>query len=339
MLSWLRQVFTPSHRRPSAEALLEAARRELEADAAWDQGRARRLTAALEGLCSGDSELVRERLLALQGPFARWCVARPFEVVWSRDYGFRVVDPMVTTDAAITGEEAPTLRPWASLLRTLEILSGGPNLFHHGCDLGAVLTLLADPWLPRRILKFSWPSLQDCSAGEIDALVAVMCEDPRFAALEHLAIRTAAPIEPRHVELLAAAPWAATLRTLDLTETMIDWSVDVADGPRHAALRALRRFTGLTHLVLYNDIHVASDLEVLLEAPLASLTHLALGHGPEEAAALDVLATTRSLPQLQELCLSGGPARTDPAWDRALGASFPIYLHGRRVSAEYPCRT
>ncbi len=50
------------------------------------------------------------------------------------------------------------------------------------------------------------------------------------------------------------------------------------------------------------------------------------------------LATTRSLPKLQELCFGGGPVRTDPAWDRVLGASFPIYLHGTQVSAEYPKR-
>ena len=56
-------------------------------------------------------------------------------------------------------------------------------------------------------------------------------------------------------------------------------------------------------------------------------------------ATLELVATTRSLPSLQEFCFGGGPARTDPAWDRALAASFPVYLHGTRVTAEYPQRT
>lgn len=104
--------------------------------------------------------------------------------------------------------------------------------------------------------------------------------------------------------------------------------------------RCLQRFTGLTHLFLYNDIDATADLAVLLETQFAHLTHLSLGHGPKDAAVLELLATTRSLPSLQEFCFGGGPVRTDPAWDRVLAASFPVYLHGQRVTgatAKHPC--
>lgn len=340
MLAWLRRMVDRTPPRPAAEVLLDTVRAELVSTEAWDGARARRWITALDALCAGHMDVFREQLPELRELITRWYAGHPFEIAWSRDYRFQVQDPLgITTDDAIRGEDTPLLRPWATLLRTFTIGVGGPHLFHHGCDLEAVLMLLRDASLPQRIHKLALPSMEDYSKREIDELVALICDAPCFAALEHLVIKTAVPLEPRHIERLAAAPWAATLRSLDLTETMVDWSVDVPDAPRHAALRALTRFTGLTHLVLYNDIHLSPDLAVLLETPLANLTHLSLGHGPEDAAMLDLLATTRSLPKLQELCFGGGPKRTDPAWDRVLAASFSIYLHGQRVTAENPRRT
>jgi hypothetical protein len=339
MFAWLRRMIDLAPPRPTAGVLLETVRAELASTAAWDGVRARRWLATLEALCAGHMSVFSEHLPELRELIARWYAGHPFEIVWSRDYSFQVRDPLgITTDDAIGGEQAPLLRPWATLLRTFMVGVGGPNLFHHGIDLEAVLLLLQDDSLPRRTHKFVLPTMDRSARYGIDELVAVLCDAPGFAELEHLVIRTAVRLEPRHLERLAAAPWAAKLRSLDLTETMVDWSVDVEDEWRHAALRALRRFTGLTHLVLYNDIHLTPDLAVLLEEPLVNLTHLTLGHGPQDADMLDLLATTRSLPKLQELCFGGGPVRTDPAWDRVLGASFPIYLHGMQVSAEYPKR-
>jgi hypothetical protein len=197
-----------------------------------------------------------------------------------------------------------------------------------------------DPSLPRQIQRFTLPWMHDYSPGGTDELVAMMVNEPCFAGLEHLAIKTALPLQPRHLERLATAPWARGLRTLDLCETMVDWSVDLPDDQRHQAFRALQGFTGLTHLFLYNDIDSTADIAVLLERPFAELTHLSLGHGPRDAGLFELLATTRSLPRLQEFCFGGGPVRTDPAWDRAHAVPFPVYLHGqRRVSAEYPKRT
>lgn len=340
MLSWLRSLFARTPARPPADVLLETLRAELAPGAVWETARARRCVAALDELTASHIDEFREHLPGLREQFAAWYVAHPFEVVWSRDYNFRVVDPLrLTTDAAIEGADTPLLRPWATLLRSFEIEIGGAHAFHHGCDLGDLLRVLRDPSLPRRIERFALPRMDNYLPRQIDDLVAVMMNEPCFAELQHLAIKTALPLEPRHLEQLAAAPWAGALRTLDLCETMVDWSVDLPDEQRHRALRALQRFTGLTHLFLYNDIGPTGDLAVLLEAPFADLTHLSLGHGPEDAAVLELIATTRSLPSLQEFCFDGGPARTDPAWDRALAASFPVYLHGTRVTAEYPKRT
>lgn len=336
MLAWLRPLFARTPSRPAADRLLETVRAEL----ASGQGvRAGRLRAAIDELCASHIDAFREHLPELRELFARWYAAHPFEVVWSRDYNFDVVDPLgLTTDDAIVGEDVPRLRPWATLLRSCEIAVGGPHLFHHGCDLEALLVVLRDPALPRRIHSFALPRMDNYPAHEIDELVTVMVNEPCFAELEHLAIRAALPLEPRHLERLAAAPWAGGLRTLDLCETIVDWSVDLPDDQRQVALRALQRFTGLTHLFLYNDIDATADLAVLLEAPFAHLTHLSIGHGPKDAAVLELLATTRSLPSLQEFCFGGGPVRSDPAWDRVLAASFPVYLHGQRVTAEYPKR-
>jgi hypothetical protein len=339
VFSWLRPLFARPPARPTAEVLLQTVRAELASGGAWEATRARRWRAALDELCASHIEVWLEHLPEVRELVTRWYAAHPFEVVWGRDSNFRVVDPLgLTTDDALVGEDMPVLQPWATLLRSFMIDVGGPHGFHHGCDLADLLRVLRDPSLSR-IRSFALPRMDNYPAGEIDELMAAMVNEPCFAELEHLAINTALPLKPRHLERLAAAPWAGSLRTLDLCETMVDWSVDLPDEQRHLALRALQRFTGLTHLFLYNDIDSTADLAVLLEAPFVNLTHLALGHGPKDAAVLELLATTRSLPSLHEFCFAGGPVRTDPAWDRVLAASFPIYMHGQRVTAEYPKRT
>lgn len=183
---------------------------------AWEGVRAGRLRAAIDELCASHIDAFREHLPELRELFARWYAAHPFEVVWSRDYNFCVVDPLgLTTDDTIVGEDVPRLRPWATLLRTCKIAVGGPHVFHHGCDLEALLVVLRDPSLPRRIHSFALPPMDNYPAHEIDELVTVMVNEPCFAELEHLAIKTALPLEPRHLERLAAAPWAGGLRTLD----------------------------------------------------------------------------------------------------------------------------
>lgn len=340
MFAWLRRKTDRTPPRPAADVLLAAIHAELTASAPWDRARATRWVAALDALCTDHIDVFRQHLPELRQLLTRWYAVHPYEITWARDYNFQVKDPLgVTTADAIHGEHTPLLRPWATLLRSFSVDLGGPNLFHHGCDLDAVLILLRDASLPPRVAQLSLPRMDNYSERDTDQLIASIRDDPAFAHLEHLAIKTALPLLPRHIQRLARAPWAANLRTLDLTETMIDWSLDPPHARRHAALRALTRFTGLTHLFLYSDIHLTSDLAVLLETPLANLTHLALGHAPKDPALLDLLATTRALPRLQELCFGGGPARQDPAWDRVLAASFPIYLHGQRVTADYPNRS
>ena len=338
MLAWLRRKTARKPPRPAPDLLLAAVHAELTASD-WDRARATRWVAALHALCTDHIEAFRQHLPELRQLLTRWYATHPYQITWSRDYAFQVKDPLgLTTDDAIHGEQTPLLRPWATLLRSFSVDLGGPHLFHHGCDLEALLFLLRDASLPPRIAQLSLPRMDNYSERDTDDLITLVRDHPAFADLEHLAIKTALPLLPRHLQRLAHAPWAAKLRTLDLTETMIDWSLDPPHARRHAALRALTRFTGLTHLFLYNDIHLTSDLAILLETPLAHLTHLSLGHAPKDPALLDLLATTRSLPSLQELCLGGGPARQDPAWDRVLAASFPIYLHGQRVTADYPNR-
>lgn len=336
MFAWLRRLFAgPGAPGPDPLTTVFA---ELESPEPWGFPRTQRWAVALDAL-SSDPPRWREQLPELRARIALWYAAHPFEIVWSRDHAFRVREPLgLTTDDLVHGQDAPNLVPWATLARTLEFHTGGRNLFHHGCSLRDVLAVLRDPAMPERVELFALPSVVEHRPHEVDGLVRTLCDAPCFAGLAHLVLRTAVRLEPRHIERLATAPWAAGLRTLDLGETMADWSVDVPDEPRHAALRALSRLRSLTHLVLINGLGPTSDLEALLESPFPALTHLNLGSGLAEAGALELLASTRSLPAMQELCFAGGPARGDPAWDLAAAAAFPIYLYGVRVTADYPAR-
>lgn len=331
MLAWLKRMFGASPRPPAAVSLvvLDEPPQDVQA---W--------CAAVARLCRRDPAMFRQRLPELRARLEAWYEEHPLEVVWGRDYQFRVEDPLrITTDDVVWGEDDLALAPWATLLRSLVVTTGGPNVLHHGCGVTEVLELLRDPSAPEAIVNLSLPHLILDARAELDELVEVLCTSERLRALRHLQFGDALPLDGRHVERLAEAPWAASLQTLDLTEVMVDWSVDRDDAERHGALRALGRLQSLTHLFLYNDIGTVGDLAVLLEATFPALTHLNLGVGPKEPELLALLAETSSLPRLQELCLAGGPPRTDPGWDRVLELPFAVYLHGQRVTATYPNRT
>ena len=259
---------------------------------------------------------------------------------WERDQiTLRVVDPLgLTTEETIRSAEEAELAPWATLLRSFVVVTNGANVFHHGCDAGELLALLQHPFAPERIESFPLPALVEARPEQVDALVELLCTSARFGALRHLALGWSLPLAVRHLEQLARAPWAATLRTLDLTETMVDWSVD-CPAELHRALRALAGFRSLTHLSLYNDVGTTADVAALLEASLPELTHLSLGSGPTDAAFLELLARSESMPKLEELRLADGPPRTRPEWDQIAAARFSVFLHGQPVTAEYPRRT
>lgn len=281
-----------------------------------------------------DPAWLREHLPQLRGQLERWYADNPIEVVWGRSYDLRIRDPLpITTDDVVWGDDVIEVVPWATLLRSLVIVTDGPNVLHHGCGVAEVLELLRDPSAPERIESLSLPHLVVEAASEVDGLIEALCTSERLRELRHLRLPSASFIEPRHIERLARAPWARSLQTLDVTEVMADWSVDCA-GELHAALRALGRFESLTHLFLYSAIGTSDDLAVLLEAKLPALTHLNLGVAPGDPAVLDRLAETRSLPRLQELCLAGGPARECPGWERLREVPFAVYLHGQRVPDE-----
>jgi hypothetical protein len=173
---------------------------------------------------------------------------------------------------------------------------------------------------------------------ERDDLVARLVEAPGLRGLAHLRLTTAGAIRPEHLIQLTLAPWASSLRTLDITELMVDWTVDLERAERHTILRSLGRFDGLTHLSLYNDVADADDLAVLLAALAPSVTHLELGSMPEVGDWLEVLAEGAPRTGLLHASVGGGPPRTHPAWDRLRDGPIPIFLHGRRIDAEYPAR-
>lgn len=305
----------------------------------WGPPGIRSVCEALDELSSPGVAIGEELLSPLRARLARWYERHPLEVRWRRDDSFAVVDPLgITTEETIRSAEEAELAPWTTLLRTFEVVANGANVFHHGCDAADLLALFRDPFAPARIQSLPLPSLVDQTPAQVDALVELLCIGERFGQLRHLALGSALTLAARHLERLARAPWATSLRTLDLTETMVDWSVD-CEAELHRALRALGGFTSLTHLSLYNDLGTTADVAALLEAPLSALTHLELGSGPTDPAFLELLATTRSLPELEELCLSGGPQRTQQEWDRVVEAPFSVFLHGQRVTAEYPKRT
>lgn len=325
MLDWLRRRF----RNPSPSAAEPAP----VVDSRWAE--TRRWLLALEGLSVRDAAAWSEQRARL----TEWYDHHPLEVVWGRDYRFRVADPLaLTTDDLVRDDDVATLVPWARLLRSLVIVTGGPNLLHHGCGVTTVVDLLRDPSAPDELVNLSLPHLVVDRLSDVDELVEVLCTSERTRSLEHLQFSSGLPLRGRHVERLAEAPWAASLRTLDLTEAMVDWSVDFDEAERHAAYRALGKLRSVTHLFMYNDFGEVGDLEVFLEATFPALTHLNLGGPPKEPEVLDLLARTASLPGLQELCLADGPPG-GPQWDRMLEVAFEVYLHGTRVTATYPKRT
>jgi hypothetical protein len=345
MFRWLERLFSAgphasnrraSHRAPEDHlAAIEAALEQPK----WQPEHVRTLCGALDGLCAGDGAAFEEHLPWLRQRLARWYAEHPFEVQWGRDYRFEVIDPLrITTDEIVPGSEEAALAPWATLLRSFELVTGGPNIFHHGCDLGGLLELLADPAAPAQVQRLSLPFLLDHRAVQVDELVERLCHDKRFASLRHLALGTSHGLEARHIERLTTAPWAGSLRTLDLSEVMVDWGVDCPEQLHHV-LPMLRRFESLTHLFMYNNVHGVADVAALLEASLPALTHLNLGGVGDDAEVLERIAAAESFPKLQELCLAGGPHRMSSGWDRIVQAPFSVYLHGKLVTPEYPKRT
>jgi hypothetical protein len=332
MLSWLRRLFAKASvqgsgsRRASEEVLTSI-------HAALADGHPQTCLAALDELCIDPGAFAAHEA-------EQWFDRHPIEVAWARDYDFRVVDPLgATTEALIHDPEDPQLAPWARLLRSFE-LTTNEVVFHHGCGVSDLLALLSDPNAPKQIESLPLPYLIVERLAEVDELIDLLCTSDRFDGLRHLGLgNSGLTLDVRHFERLAGAAWANSLETLDLTERLIDWSVDRAAADLHAALRALAGFQSLTHLVMTNNFAETRDLAVFLEATFPALTHLQLGAGPKQAEACELLARTSSLPKLEELCWSGGPARTDPAWDRLVDAPFPVFLHGRQVCADYPKRT
>jgi len=338
MFEWLKRRASRSRPRRSDQELLATIDAALD-EADWGPPSIGRVCQALDELVLPGAAASEELLALVRPRVTRWYERHPLAVKWSRSYDFAVSDPLqITTEETIRSAEEAELAPWATLLRTFEVVIGGANVFHHGCDAASLLALLRDPAAPARIQNLPLPSLVDETPAEVDALVELLCTSNRFGDLQHLSFGTGLTLEPRHFERLARAPWAASLLTLDLTEKMVDWSVD-READLQRVLRALGGFESLTHLVLYNDIGTTHDAAALLESTFPALTHLNLGSGPTDAGFLELLATTESLPKLEELCLSGGPHGASGEWARAVDARFSIFLHGQRVTAEYPKRT
>lgn len=270
-----------------------------------------------------------------------WYAAHPLVVQWRPGLdGLVVADPLpITSDELIVvGDDERSLVPWATLVRRLSVVTGGTG-FHHGCTARDLTTLLEHPSMPRRLAVLALPDhFESDDDSERDQLVARLVIAPGLRALAHLCLTGANVVTPDHFDALSRAPWASTLRTLDLTDLMVDWTVDLEDAERHAVLRGLGRFTALTHLVLYNGLDGAGDLAVLLAHLAPTVTHLELGSLPVAADWLEVLSEAAPRTGLAHVSLGGGPSRTDPAWDRLRDGPVPVYLHGRRVDADYPAR-
>lgn len=329
MPSWLRRLFTPRRRSSPPDPRAAADPPPPEDGRRWWTGLAAQWARAPHAF--------REELPRLRELLADWYAQHPLEVAWGRDYRFAVIDPLgITADDVVRDDDVLELAPWATLLRSLIV--SGDTAFHHGCNVADLVALLRDPSAPAALVNLSLPWLVVEAASDVDALVEVLCTSERLRGLEHLQLDASLSLGVRHFERLAEAPWAASLRTLDLTEAMVDWSVDVAPEERHAALRALGKLQSLTHLFMYNDFGEVDDLAVFLEATFPALTHLNLGAAPNDPELLALLARTSSLPRLEELCLASGPNRTCSQWDLLLEVPFAVYLHGQRVTATYPKR-
>ena len=341
MFGWLERLLSPravaakqresKHAPEDHLATIEAVLEQPE----WQPEHTRTLCAALNGLCAGEGAAFEVHLPSLRLRLDRWYEAHPFEVRWGRSYEFRVIDPLgITIDETVKDDG---LVPWATLLRSFEVVTGGPTVFHHGCDLGGLLELLTDPAAPARVQRLPLTRIVDYTPTQVDQFVEHLCHDERFTQLEHVAFGASHGLSARHIEQLTEASWAASLRTLDLTEVMIDWGVDCPE-QLHRLLPMLGRFESLTHLFMYNNVHGAADVAALLEASFPALTHLNLGSVGDDVQVLEQLATAE-FPSLQELCLNSGPHRTNSAWDRVAEAPFSVYLHGTLVTPEYPKRT
>jgi len=341
MLGWLKRLVssgpTASPRRPgrSVDDLVVAVKDALASDAIVAGAGRRELCVALDELSARGA--LEDHLPELRSAFADFYQRHPFEMQWGRGYEMRVVDPLGLDGDAITrGDDVPELVPWARLLRTMA-LDTGDRLFHHGCGLGDVLELLEAPNAPEAILHLSLPSMEIETLALRDRFVDSLCENPRLRSLEHLAFRSSMMFEPRHIEQLVSAPWASSLRSLEITEQMVDWSVDLEPAQRHPALRNLGKLRSLTHLSMYNNLGDASDVEAMLTEPFPALAHLNLGSSLKDAAGLDLIL--ERLPTLRELSLSAGPPRTDAVWDRIVASGIPTYLSNTRVTSDYPKRT
>jgi hypothetical protein len=293
----------------------------------------------LTSRCRGKDGAVRALLDEARPQLDAWYAGFPIEVRWAPGLdGLRVVDPLpITTDELLVSEDPWSLLPWATLVRSLVIVTGGAG-FHHGCMATDLVALLEHPRTSRRIEVLQLPSFDLMHERERDELVARLVAAPNLRELAHLRLTSAGSIRPEHLTQLTHAPWASSLRTLDITELMVDWAVDLEPAERHTLLRDLGRFDGLTHLVLYNDLAGADDLAVLLAHLAPSVTHLELGRMPGAADWLDVLADAAPRTGLEHVSLGGGPPRTHPAWDRLRDSSVPFFVHGRRVDADYPAR-
>lgn len=272
----------------------------------------------------GHRDAAGEQLAELQRRLQAWYALHPLEVKWGRDYSTRIHEPLVLDPEDLLGaDDGRELVSWARLLRSFAL----------GRTAREVTRLLRADDAPAHIENLDLRRHLDFErAADVDELVQVLCTHDRMRTLRHLALPGSLRLTARHLERLATAAWAPTLETLDLTEVMIDWDAD----PRRAVLRALAAFGSLTHLVLYNDVGAGADLDALFEAPWASLTHLNLGSIGKSASVLEGIARIETAPRLTELCLSGGPARTDPAWDSLRDARIPVYCSGCRVDATYP---
>lgn len=310
-------------------------------DATPEQARAWVL--ALTSRCRGGDPAVRAVLDEVRPQLEAWYAAHPIEVRWApRLDGLLALDPLaITTEDLVVRDRDYdwSLVPWSALMRSLVVERGGRG-FHHGCMAEELSALLEHPWTPRRVEILHLPGFDFVHERERDDLVAHLVGAPGLRELAHLRLTTADAIRPEHVTQLTLAPWASSLRTLDITELMVDWTVDLEPAERHTILRSLGRFDGLTHLTLYSDLAGADDLAVLLAALAPSVTHLELGSMPEAGDWLEVLAegAPRTGLECVSVSVGGGPPRPDPAWDRLRDGPVPIFLHGRRVDADYPAR-
>lgn len=340
MAHWLSRLFSPRTSRGAATTA-RSSESLVESLTVWLGGGALE-PAAAAGWCAAVEELhaldgLEAHLPAMRAALASFYARHPIEIHFGRDYKASVVDPLPLDLDMLAGSGATVaFAPWTRTVRTLQLRPGRrlpPQPFVD--DVNAVL---AHPDLPETIAFLAIPSCDLHSVAEIDRLVTLLCTAPQLRSLEHLVFQSVLiGLTPAHVVQLAAAPWAATLRSLAFSEQMVNWSVDLDAAERLPAYRALGELRGLTHLHLYNNIGDGADVEALLASGFPALTHLNVG-ALYDPAALDALLDRTKLPALRELCIDGDIPRTHPVWDRVVASGVPVYLHSRLVSASYPAR-